>query len=209
MRPYRLCPRQSCERPQVPATFTCTFSSRTFPCAASGSKWPPASCPGGALETIAARIAPLGWRIGLQTDGRELPKLVDRLPDLPCPVTLDHYGKFADALPVEHPAVAAALQLLASGKGRARLTAPHAGRHRRPEPWPELIPLARTFLATAPDRVVWGSEWPQSMLRLFKIPIPDHALSLDLLLDYITDEAMIKRILVDSPASLHDFPAVN
>ncbi len=161
-----------------------------------------------ALETIAARIAPLGWHIDLQTDGRELPKLVDRLLDLPCPVVLDHYGKFADALPVEHPAVAAALRLLASGKGWVKLTAPYAGRHRRPEPWPELIPIARAYLAAAPDRVVWGSEYPQSMLPIFKIPIPDHALLLDLLLDYTADDAMIRRILVDNPASLYDFPAV-
>ena len=162
-----------------------------------------------ALETIAARIAPLGWHIDLQTDGRELPALVDRLLDLPCSVVLDHYGKFADALPVEHPAVAAALRLLGSGKGWVKLTAPYAGRHGRPEPWPELIPLARAYLATAPDRVVWGSEWPQSMLPIFKTPIPDHALLLDLLLDYTSDEAMIERILVDNPASLYDFPAVN
>lgn len=162
-----------------------------------------------ALETIASRIAPLGWHIDLQTDGRKLPGLVDRLLDLPCPVVLDHYGKFADALPVEHPAVAALLRLLASGKGWVKLTAPYAGRHGRPEPWPELIPIARAYLETAPDRVVWGSEWPQSMLPFFGTPIPDHALLLDLVLDYTSDEAMIKRILVDNPASLYDFPAVN
>ena len=93
-----------------------------------------------------------------------------------------------------------------SGKGWVKLTAPYAGRHRRPEPWPELIPLARAYLARAPDRVVWGSEWPQSMLPMLKEPIPDHALLLDLLLDYTSDEAMIKRILVDNPALLYDFP---
>lgn len=160
-----------------------------------------------ALEEIAAKIAPHGWHIDLQTDGRDLPRLVDRLLELPCPIVLDHYGKFIDALAVEHPAVQAALRLLAKGSGWIKLTAPYAGRHRRPEPWPELVPLARAFLGTAPDRVVWGSEWPQSMLPVFKQPIPDHALLLDLLLDYTTDERMIRRILVDNPAVLYDFPA--
>ncbi len=159
-----------------------------------------------ALETVAEAIAPFGWHIDLQTDGRDLPTLVDRLLDLPCPVVLDHYGKFIDALPVEHPAVQAALRLLASGSGWVKLTAPYAGRHRRPEPWPELVPLAKAFLDTAPDRVVWGSEWPQSMLPVFKQPIPDHALLLDLLLDYTRDEALLHRILVDNPAALYDFP---
>lgn len=157
-----------------------------------------------ALELVAAKIAPHGWHIDLQTDGRALPELVDRLLRLPCPIILDHYGKFIDALPVEHPAVQAALRLLGSGSGWVKLTAPYAGRHRRPEPWPELIPLARAFLAAAPDRVVWGSEWPQSMLPVFGQPIPDHALLLDLLLDYTDDEAVIRRILVDNPTSLYD-----
>lgn len=160
-----------------------------------------------ALEAIAAKIAPHGWHIDLQTDGRDLPQLVDRLLDLPCPIVLDHYGKFIDALPVEHPAIQAALKLLASGSGWIKLTAPYAGRHRRPEPWPELVPLAKAFLAAAPNRIVWGSEWPQSMLPVFNQPIPDHALLLDLLLDYTTDDGLLHRILVDNPAELYDFPA--
>lgn len=160
-----------------------------------------------ALEAIAGMIAPHGWHIDLQTDGRDLPELVGRLLDLPCPVVLDHYGKFSDALPVEHPAVQALLKLLRSGKGWVKLTAPYAGRHMRPEPWPELIPMTRAFLETAPDRVVWGSEWPQSMLPFFKVPIPDHALLLDLLLGYTTDEALLHRILVTNPAALYGFPA--
>lgn len=161
-----------------------------------------------ALEAIAAKIAPFGWHIDLQTDGRDLPQLVDRLLDLPCPVVLDHYGKFIDAVSVEHPAVQAALKLLASRSGWIKLTAPYAGRHRRPAPWPELVPLAKAFLATAPDRIVWGSEWPQSMLPVFNQPIPDHALLLDLLLDYTTDAGMIRAILVENPAELYDFPAL-
>lgn len=159
-----------------------------------------------ALDAIAATIAPLGWHIDLQTDGRDLPGLVDRLLQLPCPVVLDHYGKFIEALPVEHPAVQAALRLLGSGRGWVKLTAPYAGRHRRPEPWPELIPLVHAFLHTAPERVVWGTEWPQSMLPMANIPIPDHALLLDLLLDYTSDPALQHRILVDNPAELYDFP---
>jgi D-galactarolactone isomerase len=159
-----------------------------------------------ALETVASRIAPFGWHIDLQTDGRQLPDLIDRLLNLPCPIVLDHYGKFVDALHVAHPAVQALLKLLASGSGWGKLSAPYAGRHRRPAPWPELIPLASAFIETAPERVVWGSEWPQSMQPVFQEPIPDHAMLLDLLLDYAQDETTISRILVDNPADLYDFP---
>lgn len=161
-----------------------------------------------ALEDIATRIAPFGWHIDLQIDGRKLPELTDRLLSLPCPVILDHYGKFIDALPVDHPAVQTVLALLASGNGWVKLTAPYAGRHRRPAPWPELVPIARAFLETAPSRVVWGSEWPQSMLPMLGEPVPDHASLLDLLLDYTTDETTLAMILRDNPAELYDFPEV-
>ena len=161
-----------------------------------------------ALEDIAAKIAPFGWHIDLQTDGRTLPELVDRLLALPCHVVLDHYGKFIDALPADHPAVQSVVRLLASGRGWVKLTAPYAGRHRRPAPWPELVPIARAFLDAAPSQVVWGSEWPQSMLPVLGEAIPDHALLLDLLLDYTADEAELAAILRDNPAKLYDFPAV-
>jgi hypothetical protein len=45
------------------------------------------------------------------------------------------------------------------------------------------------------------------MLPVFKQPIPDHALLLDLLLDYTRDEVLLHRILVENPAALYDFPA--
>jgi D-galactarolactone isomerase len=161
-----------------------------------------------ALEDIAASIAPFGWHIDLQTDGRDLPDLVDRLLKLPCPVVLDHYGKFTEALPVAHPAVQAVIKLLESGRGWVKLTAPYAGGHKRPAPWPELVPVAKAYLEAAPERVVWGSEWPQSMLPFLGEPIPDHAMLLDLLLDYTDDAAVIERILTHNPAELYDFPPV-
>jgi D-galactarolactone isomerase len=44
------------------------------------------------------------------------------------------------------------------------------------------------------------------MQPVFQEPIPDHAMLLDLLLDYAQDETTISRILVDNPADLYDFP---
>ena len=158
------------------------------------------------LDAVAAKIAPFGWHIDLQTDGRELPDLVDRLSGLPCPLVMDHYGKFIDVLPIDHPAVRSALRLLGEGNTWIKLTAPYAGHH-RPAPWPELIPLAKAFIATARERLVWGSEWPQSMMPMMGKPIPDHAGLLDLLLDYTDDEAAIRDILVRNPAELYGFPS--
>ena len=159
-----------------------------------------------ALDEIAARIAPMGWHVDLQTGGHELPALAGRLTHLPCPVVIDHYGKFVDAVPADHPSVRAVVELI-EANGWVKLTAPYAGSHLRPAPWPELVPIARAYLAAAPGRVLWGSEFPQSVVKALGEPVPDHAGLLDLLLDYADGEGEIERVLVSNPAELYDFPA--
>ena len=64
--------------------------------------------------------------------------------------------------------------------------------------------VARAFAAAAPSRMVWGSDWPHPTEKLDNKP--DDAVLLDLLTDWVPDEAMRKRVLVDNPAELYDFP---
>jgi predicted TIM-barrel fold metal-dependent hydrolase len=59
------------------------------------------------------------------------------------------------------------------------------------------------LLRAAPDRVVWGSDWPHVMV---KGPMPNDGDLADLLLDWIPDEDQLRRVLVDNPARLYGFP---
>lgn len=71
-----------------------------------------------------------------------------------------------------------------------------------PEPWQTTDPLARALREAAPDRCVWGSDWPNfshwdRMINLGEL--------LDLLADWVPDPASRDRVLVDSGHRLYGF----
>jgi len=63
--------------------------------------------------------------------------------------------------------------------------------------------LAKAYVALAPERLVWGSDWPHPSAK--EADKPDDAVLLDLLLDWAPDEAVRNRILVENPARLYGF----
>jgi len=79
--------------------------------------------------------------------------------------------------------------------GAARLT-----RDGRP-PYDDVVPFARALIAAAPDRVLWGTDWPHPNVR----HMPDDGDLLDLLAQFAPDPDLRRRILVDNPQRLYDF----
>ncbi len=66
----------------------------------------------------------------------------------------------------------------------------------------DVVPFAQKLIETAPDRMIWGSDWPHS--NSFK-PMPNDAHLLDLLMDWAPDEAIRNKILVENPEKLFGF----
>ena len=72
-------------------------------------------------------------------------------------------------------------------------------------PFADVIPFAQALIAAAPDRMVWGSDWPH--VGLYEPgDRPDVGEILDSLADYTSDEALQKRILVENPARFYGVP---
>jgi D-galactarolactone isomerase len=151
------------------------------------------------LETTAAAIAPLGWHIDLQLDGRDLPACQERLARLPCDLVIDHNGKFLDPVPTEHPAFQSLLRLLDTGRCWVKLSAPYETSKAGPPRYEDVSVLARALVAANPARCLWASNWPHPN----RDPAPASAAMLDLLLDWAPEEATRRRILVDNPARLY------
>lgn len=70
-------------------------------------------------------------------------------------------------------------------------------------PFDDTDPFVHRLVAAAPDRLLWGSDWPHP--QYFK-PMPNDVALLDMMLDWVPDEATRNRILVDNPAELFGFP---
>lgn len=154
-----------------------------------------------AFARAVARARELGWYIKVQpgADG-----MLDSAPfyeDLDLPVVIDHMGRPNLAETVAGPTVSKVLELLAKGNFWVMLSNGHKI-SRLGAPWQDAVPLARAYIEAAPDRVIWGSDWPHPLST--KAPPNDGDL-FDLLCRYAPDEAERHRILVDNPARLFGF----
>ena len=153
------------------------------------------------LEPMAARIAPLGWHIDLQLDGRDLAQFEALLSRLPCTLVIDHNGKFLEPVGVDHPGFRTLLKLLDSGRCYVKLSAPYETSKLGPPHYADVSVLARALVKANPERCLWASNWPHPNQN----PQPSNAAMLDLLLEWADDEPTRRKILVDNPARLYGF----
>ena len=152
------------------------------------------------LEDYGALCRELGWHLQFLTDTRSLQALGSRLTRLPVPVVVDHMGHYPPSIAVADSEFQAFVSLVRDGawvklSGAYRLTA-------EGPPYRDTIPFARALLAAAPERCVWGSDWPHVAHWKHMMNVGD---LLDLLADWVPDEAARKRVLVDNPARLYGF----
>ena len=154
------------------------------------------------LEQIAGLIQPFGWHVQLLLDGRDLPQLAERLRELPVDFVVDHMGHMPASLGVGHPGFQTLLQLLRGGRCWVKLS----GAYRisaKPLPYDDAVPFAQALVETASDKLVFGTDWPHPSIS---VPMPQDASLLDVLPLWAPDEDVRRRILVENPARLYDFP---
>jgi predicted TIM-barrel fold metal-dependent hydrolase len=159
------------------------------------------------LETIAARVSTLQWHVQLHADARALPEIVDRLRRLPVKVVFDHMGHVPAAAGIAHPGFAALLELMREEKFWAKLSAPYR-LSELPYPWADVVPFAKALIVAAPDRLVWGSDWPHPAVpghMPANFAMPNDGDLLDLLALWTEDPVEQRRILVDNPQRIYDF----
>jgi 2-pyrone-4,6-dicarboxylate lactonase len=151
---------------------------------------------------IAARVHEHGWHIQFYPHGTDIVDYADKLLALPNPIVLDHFASIPADGGIEQPAVKAVLRMIDAGRVWLKLSGPMRCTSERP-PYPSLTPLARLFASHAPERMVWGSDWPH--VNLEGMVMPNDGDLLDLMLDWVPDEATRNRILVQNPGKLYGF----
>ena len=154
------------------------------------------------LETMAARVGHFGWHVQLQLDGRTLPDHEALLKRLPGTLVVDHVGKFMEPVPVDHPGFRVLLKLVESGRTYVKLSAPYNWSKSGPPNYSDVGRLATVLANAAPERMLWATNWPHPMPNT---PKPDDAWVLDMMLEWIPDEATRHKAFVDNPARLYGF----
>lgn len=161
------------------------------------------------LEPLAQRIAPLGWHVQLHLSAQQIVEQADVLRRLPCPVVFDHCARLPVPHPTQHPAFAVVADLLVREKAWLKLSGAHfctvLDKTRADINYYDVEPIVHALIAAAPSRMVWGSDWPFITEGLNGELKPNALRLLALLCQWVGDEALLERILVDNPARLYGF----
>ncbi|WP_038852079.1 amidohydrolase family protein [Bordetella petrii] len=156
-----------------------------------------------ALDRLAPRMAALGWHAQFLMDVRHLPEAMPRLAALPVPCVFDHMGHMPVAEGMQHPGFQALLHGIREYGWWAKLS----GAYRLSDQfdhYDDVTPWAQALIEAAPDRMVWGSDWPHVAIPR----MPDTGVLRNLLAKWAPSDALRRRILVDNPQTLYDFPPV-
>jgi len=151
---------------------------------------------------LAAMARDAGWHVQYQSLVHgHLVHVADALLDLSMPVVLDHFGAFDAAQGMDQPAFATVLRMLDTGRVWVKLSAPM--RSTREEfPYAAMQPFARALARHAPERLLWGSDWPHVQLNDRRMPNDGDLV--DLLADWIPDESTRRLILSENPRVLYE-----
>jgi 2-pyrone-4,6-dicarboxylate lactonase len=156
-----------------------------------------------ALSGIAERIRDLDFHIELLVHVESFPELRALATSVCVPLSVGHIGYTkAAAGGVTHPGYQEFLALLRDGYFWVKLTGPSRISAHDRFPYPDVSAMAKAVIAAAPDRVVWGSDWPHVMQYR---PMPNDGDLLDTLATWAPDAAQRQRILVDNAARLYGF----
>jgi D-galactarolactone isomerase len=153
------------------------------------------------IEPLANRIADLGWHVQLHLRADQIVQAAEMLKRLPTTLVLDHMGRLPQPEGIRHPAYGVIMNLIEKGRTWLKVSGPYQDTKIGPPDYEDVGAVARAFIRAAPQRLVWGSDWPHTTEK----DKPNGANLLDLLAAWCGDDAVAGQILVDNPRALYRF----
>jgi predicted TIM-barrel fold metal-dependent hydrolase len=155
------------------------------------------------LEPLSKRVADLGWHVQIHQTGDGIVKMEDVLQKVASPIVFDHMGRIPKDVGVDHPAYTVISRLIDKGRAWVKISGAYMDTKVGPPTYADSTKLAQAFVKLAPQRMVWGSDWPHPTAK--DDDKPNDATLVDLLSEWAPDEATRRRILVENPAELYGF----
>ena len=150
------------------------------------------------VKRMADRIMDMGWHLVVHLDAIDINELSPLLVGLPVPFLIDHMARVKGSEGIDQPAFQTLLELMKQDNawvkicGGERVSSQNA-------PFHDAIPFAQALITAAPDRVLWGTDFPHPNVRI----MPNDGELVNLFGEYTSDPAVQKQILVDNPDRLY------
>lgn len=150
------------------------------------------------IHSLARRLSAIGWHLCLHLDMKTLRQQADLIASLDCPVVIDHMARIrlgdrgveSDITFLENLLSEANVWIKLSGADRAVAAHAELGR---------MEPVLARLHTAAPDRSLWGFDWPHPNVDW----PPDDGALVDLLLGALPDPGAIRQVLAENPERLY------
>ncbi len=153
------------------------------------------------IEPLSARVADLGWHVQIHLRADQIVAAESLWARLPSTIVFDHMGRLPQPAGIDHPAFAIIRRLIDAGRTWVKISGAYLDTKAGPPTYADATKVAQALVAAAPERMVWGRDWPHPTER----QKPDDAVLFDLLSEWVPDAATRRRVLVSNPENLYGF----
>ncbi|KQP35558.1 amidohydrolase [Pseudorhodoferax sp. Leaf274] len=154
------------------------------------------------LDTLARKAARRGWHIQLLAEPDQIVAMQALLARLPAPLVIDHLGRIEPAEGPASPAFGVLRRLLDAGRTWIKLSGVYMRSREGGPAYGDVRALGQAFVQAAPERMLWGSDWPHTTEAPGTV---DDAALLDVLHAWCASDTVLHGILVGNPARLYGF----
>jgi 2-pyrone-4,6-dicarboxylate lactonase len=154
------------------------------------------------IPELAARIRPFGWHLEFLFPGRDILELMPIFTRLEVPISIAHFAYQPASDGVNARGFQALLELVRRGNAWIKISGANRVSASDLPPYDDVKPMAEALIEAAPSRIMWGTDWPHPNKYLVN---PNDGDLVDALGDWVRDEAMRRRIMVETPAAFYRF----
>ncbi|MBX6426900.1 MAG: amidohydrolase family protein [Variibacter sp.] len=156
----------------------------------------------GRIGELEARIRPFGWHIEWLFPGKDIIDLMPVFNAVKVPMSIGHFAYQPASAGVKAPGFQALLELVRGGNTWVKISGANRVSATDLPPYDDVKPLAQALIEAAPDRVMWGTDWPHPNKYVVN---PNDGDLVDAFGDWVTDETLRRKIMVDTPAAFYRF----
>jgi len=155
------------------------------------------------IEPLSKRVNDLGWHVQIHMRADQIVAAEDLWARLPSPIVFDHMGRLPQPDGVDHAAFKIIRRLIDKGSTWVKVSGAYIATKVGAPTYADATKVAQAYVKAAPERMVWGSDWPHPTESLDHKP--DDAVLFDLLAEWAPDAGTRRRILVENPEELYGF----
>ncbi|MEH6445048.1 MAG: amidohydrolase family protein [Oceanospirillaceae bacterium] len=155
------------------------------------------------LLAVNQLINSFNWSCIVQFDGKDMLKHTSSLKQLQGNYVIDHTGKYLQPVDIKDPTFTALLTLIDKGNCYVKLAGCYETSRSGAPFYEDLAAMSKALLKHAPERVIWGSNWPH--VSLAATETPDDGTLLNLACDWMGDEQTMQKVFIDNPSRLYGF----